>query len=193
VVSAHSADFVWRAGGAIALYAQRGWRVKVVCLSFGERGESQKLLATSLISRGVCGLVIDIGCRDVAELTRMKFPVWSKAISAKGAIKATLGCVNIPVICAGAVVNPGDVVVADDDGVVIVPLDQASSVVSADDQRIAREAEKRRRLAAGELNLDIENMRAKLASAGLVYYESPDEARRNLTILDLKSRSSGAM
>ncbi len=138
-----------------------------------------ELLATSLASRGVCGLVIDAGCRDVADLTRMKFPVWSKAVSAKGTIKAIVGCVNVPVVCAGAQVNPGDVVVADDDGVVIVPFDQASSVISAADQRVGREAAKRKRLAAGELNLDIEDMRAKLAAAGLVYYETLDEARQN--------------
>ncbi len=138
-----------------------------------------ELLATSLASRGVCGLVIEAGCRDIAELTRMRFPVWSKAISAEGTIKATLGCVNIPITCAGAAVNPGDVVVADDDGVVVVPFSQAASVASASDQRAAREAAKRQRLARGELNLDIENMRPKLASAGLVYYESLDEAQQN--------------
>jgi 4-hydroxy-4-methyl-2-oxoglutarate aldolase len=138
-----------------------------------------ELLATSFASRGVCGAVIDAGCRDVAELTHMKFPVWSKAVSAKGTIKATVGCVNIPIVCAGAPVNPGDVVVADDDGVVIVPLGQAVSIASASDERTVREAAKRKRLAAGELNLDIENMRAKLASAGLVYYETLEEAQRN--------------
>jgi 4-hydroxy-4-methyl-2-oxoglutarate aldolase len=109
----------------------------------------------------------------------MKFPVWSRAVSAKGTIKATVGCVNIPVVCAGAQVTPGDVVLADDDGVVIVPIDQAASVASASDQRAVREAAKRKRLAAGELNLDIEKMRERLASAGLVYYESLDEARQN--------------
>ncbi len=154
--------------------------VLVVAVSSGcTDGYFGELLATSLASRGVCGLVIDAGCRDVADLTRMKFPVWSRAVSAKGTIKATVGCVNIPVVCAAASVTPGDVVVADDDGVVIVPVDQAASVASASDQRAVREAAKRKRLAAGELNLDIEKMRERLASAGLVYYESPDEARQN--------------
>jgi len=153
--------------------------VLVVAVSSGcTDGYFGELLATSFVSRGVCGLVIDAGCRDVADLTRMKFPVWSRAVSAKGTIKATVGCVNIPVVCAGAFVTPGDVVLADDDGVVIVPIDRAASVASASDERAVREAAKRKRLAAGELNLDIENMRAKLASAGLVYYESLDEARQ---------------
>jgi 4-hydroxy-4-methyl-2-oxoglutarate aldolase len=176
-VLAHPGDN-WMLHVAVEV-CQRG-DVLVVAISSGcTDGYFGELLATSLVSRGVCGLVIDAGCRDVAELTRMRFPVWSKAISAKGTIKATLGCVNIPVVCAGASVTPGDVVVADDDGVVIVPIVQAASVASTSDERAVREAAKRKRLAAGELNLDIENMRAKLASAGLVYYESLDEARQN--------------
>jgi 4-hydroxy-4-methyl-2-oxoglutarate aldolase len=129
------------------------------------------LLATSLRARGGIGLVIDAGCRDVRTLTEMRFPVWSRAISAKGTVKATLGSVNVPIVCAGALVNPGDAIVADDDGVVVVPREATAAAVKAADARAANEEEKRRRLAAGELGLDIYNMREALAKAGLKYNE----------------------
>ena len=132
-----------------------------------------ELLATSFRSRGAAGLVIDAGCRDVAEIAKMGFPVWSKAISAKGTVKATLGSVNVPVVCAGAVVQPGDAILADDDGIVTVPQSELDAVLQAAQQREEREAKVRARLAAGELGLDIYNMRPKLAQLGLTYIEAP--------------------
>ena len=127
------------------------------------------LLATSLQARGVRALIIDAGVRDVATLTEMKFPVWSKAIWAQGTVKASLGSVNVPVICAGQHIEPGDAIVADDDGVVCVTRAEASTVAAAAKKRVENEEQKRRRLAAGELGLDLYDMRGKLAALGLKY------------------------
>ena len=153
---------------------QDGDVLVVAPTSRSDAGYFGELLATALQARGVRGLVIDAGCRDVAELARMAFPVWSRCVSATGTVKETLGSVNVPVVCAGQWIEPGDVVVADDDGVVVVARRDVAAVLDASQAREVKEVASRERYQAGELSLDVHSMREALAAKGLTYVDQPE-------------------
>jgi 4-hydroxy-4-methyl-2-oxoglutarate aldolase len=178
------------AGPAVTVLAQPGdnWMIHVAveqcrkgdilvvgCTADNTDGMIGDLIATSLKARGVKGVVMDAGCRDVAALKEMGFPIWSRAISSKGTVKSTLGSVNIPVVCAGVYVEPGDAVVADDDGVVVVPKKYVAETAAKAQKRFDDEDAKRQKLASGVLGLDMYNMREPLKKAGLIYVDRPED------------------
>ncbi|MGE3590724.1 MAG: 4-carboxy-4-hydroxy-2-oxoadipate aldolase/oxaloacetate decarboxylase [Ilumatobacteraceae bacterium] len=178
------------AGSAVTVSCHPGdnlmIHLAIECLSAGDvlvvtttsrstDGMIGELIAASMRYRGVAGLITDAGVRDVADLTSMRFPVWSRAISAQGTVKASPGSVNVPVVCAGRLVHPGDVIVADDDGVVCVPRATADEVATRAEQRIAKEAETRQQLTNGVLGADLYGLRAKAAELGIVYLDRADD------------------
>jgi 4-hydroxy-4-methyl-2-oxoglutarate aldolase len=167
----------WMIHVAVEL-VQPGDMLVVATTSDCTDGMFGELLATSLQSKGVVGLVIDAGCRDVGPIRELGFPVWSRAVHAQGTVKATPGCVNVPVVCAGATINPGDVVIGDDDGVCVVPRLKAEAAVTAGRAREDKEAATRKRLAAGEIGLDIYGMRGKLEAAGLTYLDTLEDLKK---------------
>jgi 4-hydroxy-4-methyl-2-oxoglutarate aldolase len=163
----------------VAIETMRAGDILVVAVTSDcTDGYFGELLATSLKAHGARGIILDCGCRDVREISEMRFPAWSRAVSAQGTVKATVGSVNVPVVCAGVSIVPGDVIVADDDGVVAVARETVPKVIEAGMARLAREEKRRKRLAAGELGIEMDGARPELEKKGLKYVEGPVAWRR---------------